>query len=427
MHDYTLAPAFLDNVDELQFAWAGLTLIEHGDSYSWSYFPVYPRVTLLAAFGTTFPMVHHWLDHPPGFSLVVGGLAWLMGDRNLLDVTAQQIRLLPVVSATLSILLAYVLGSRVLGPAPALIGALLLATAPGAVLFSRQVEPECLLAPMLLGALIACNALLEGRRRRAFLGLLLALSLLAPLLKVPGVAVGGISATILLAGGRWRLALAALAAAGLGLLAYLAYGAWVDWHLFVKVFAAQAENRVGVMPAFDFIAAAAGVNRRLRDGWWLLGWIGVGLWLARGRRSPRELMLAWPVVAYALAMMVLAGEALIAQYGWYRIVLYPHIHLAAGYLAWRAVVEPTLGRLGLVLALGGATAAQLSLGRPWLPSPVLLAGLLVVVLAPAAIAAWRPEPGWRRRAQVVAGLAVAAIVVLNAVQSFNLADIFTQL
>jgi hypothetical protein len=372
-------------------------------------------VTSFSIYGTRFPMVHHWMDHPPGFGLVVGGLAWLFGDRQLTDVTAGQIRLLPVVSGSLSIVLAYVLGSRVLGAAPALVGALLLATAPGAVLLSRQVEPECLLAPMLLGVLIACQRLLDGSRHRAYVALLLALALLAPLLKVPGVALGGIAAAILLAGGRWRLALAVLSAAVLGLLGYVAYGAWVDWPLFVRVFQAQARNRVGVMAAFEFIADAAGVNRRLRDGWWLLGWIGAGLWLVRGRRSPRELLLAWPLAAYALTMAVLAGEILTSQYGWYRIILYPEIHLAAGYLVWQAVSAPTLGRLGLVLA------------RPWVPDPVLLAALLGVVLVPVVLAAWRPEPRWRRLAQVVAGLALAALIGLNSVQSFFLSDIFTRL
>jgi hypothetical protein len=427
LHDYTLAPGFLDNADELQFAWAGLTLITSGDSYSWSYFPAYPHVTALPAYGTSFPMVHHWLDHPPGFSLVVGGLAWLFGDRQLLDVTAGQIRLLPIATGSLSIVLAYVLGSRVLGAAPALIGALLLATAPGAVLLSRQVEPECLLAPMLLGVLIVCQRLLDGGPHRALVLLLLALALTAPLLKVPGVALGGIAAAILLVAGRWRLAIAVLGAAAVGLLAYVAYGAWVDWPLFVKIFQLQERNRTGVLPAFDFIADAAGVNRRLRDGWWLLGWIGVGLWLVRGRRSPRELLLAWPLAAYALTIAVMAGEIQTAQYGWYRVILYPEIHLAAGYLVWQAVSRPTLGRLGLVLALGGATAAEFSLGRPWVPHPVLLGALLVAVLLPVLLAAWRPEPGWRRLAQVVAGLALAAIVGLNSVESFFLSDIFSRL
>jgi hypothetical protein len=61
------------------------------------------------------------------------------------------------------------------------------------------------------------------------------------------------------------------------------------------------------------------------------------------------------------------------------------------------------------------------------PHPVLLGALLVAVLLPVLLAAWRPEPGWRRLAQVVAGLALAAIVGLNSVESFFLSDIFSRL
>jgi hypothetical protein len=246
-------------------------------------------------------------------------------------------------------------------------------------------------------------------------------------LKVPGLAVGGIAAVALLASGRWRLALAAAGAAVAGLLAYVLYGALVDWQLFLRILQLQGNNRVGVMSAFNFIADAAGVNRRLRDGWWLLGWIGVGVWLAAGRRAREQLVLAWPVVAYALAMMVLAGEVLTGQYGWYRIILYPLVYLAAGNLAWRAIVAPSLAGLGVVLALGGATAAQWSLGRPWVPNAVLLAVLIAGVLLPAAIAGWRRERDWTRFAQAVAAIGMGALLLLNTVQSWDLANIFTQL
>ncbi|MEP7105440.1 MAG: hypothetical protein ABI838_06315, partial [Chloroflexota bacterium] len=36
LHDSGLAPGLPDNADELQFAWAGLNLIAHGDAVSWS-------------------------------------------------------------------------------------------------------------------------------------------------------------------------------------------------------------------------------------------------------------------------------------------------------------------------------------------------------------------------------------------------------
>src|SRR5438309_2492716 len=57
LHDSGIAPALVDNADELQFAWAGLNLIAHGDAISWSYFPAYPSAGVLHAYGQTYPLV----------------------------------------------------------------------------------------------------------------------------------------------------------------------------------------------------------------------------------------------------------------------------------------------------------------------------------------------------------------------------------
>jgi hypothetical protein len=422
-------PGITDNADELQFTWAGLNLIEHADAYTWSYFPAYPSHTTFEAFGTGYPMVHHWLDHPPLFALVMGGWAWLLGTREMAAVDPAQIRLLPVAFSLAALLLAYLLGRRVLGSGPALAAGLLLATSPAAVLLSRQAEPESLQAPLLLGALLLVARRLDGTCGRFWVVGLALISFAAPLLKVSGVAVGGACAVVLLARGYWKAAVVAAGAAALGLLAYAAYGWAVDWPLFLRVVAEQNANRVGVMSGFDFIAEPAGVNRRLRDGWWLLGWIGIGLWML-ARRGRRELLLAWPAAAYVATMVVLAGERQVEQYGWYKVILYPEVYLAAGFLLWWAAASPSLSRLALVLSLGGATATQLWLNgaQPWIPNPVLAVALMGAVLLPAALAAWPRAGAWAPGlARGVAAAAAAVLLLGNVAESARLESILTRL
>jgi hypothetical protein len=181
------------------------------------------------------------------------------------------------------------------------------------------------------------------------------------------------------------------------------------------------------MSAFDFITAPTGVNRTLRDGWWILGWIGLGM-LAVGRLRRRELYLVWPAAAYAVVMLLMAGEKLIEHYGWYKGMVYPEIYVAAGWLTWEAVSRRSLGLLTLLLALGGATATNWwlgGIGRTWVPDPVTLAALLAVVLLPAALLRWRASDS---RVQVWArGAAFAALAVMllgNAVESFYLDHVF---
>lgn len=414
--DYGAAPLFTDNADEIQFSWAGLNLLSHGDAYTWSYFPVYPRGGVVHAYGTSFPMVHHWLDHPPGFSLLLGGWLWLIGSRDMLTLTPERVRFLPVLFAAATIPLGYLLVRRALGGWPALAGALLLATAPGAVLLSRQAEPESVLAPLLLAATLLADSLVHCERfalPRWQVALLLAVALLSPTFKITGLAVGGIATVILASGGRRWVAAATLAATAAGGLVYPLYGALVDWQLFSSVVHEQSLNRIGVLAGYEFIAAPAGINRPLHDGWWLLGWIALGGLLLFVRRSRAQLLLAWPAFAYVLVIALLAGEELTSRYGWYRLILVPQVMLAAGALSWTAASSPAVGRLAAVLALGGATATNWLFGGDsasgWVVDPILGAVLLGLVLVPAALV---ELPRFARHRSVAQGLAAAAVGLL---------------
>lgn len=430
LHDFTAAPLFTDNSDEVQFTWAGMNLIQHGDPITWSYFPGYRGYTMLHANGTTYPLVHHWMDHPPLFSYLMGAWALLTGARQMADVTAGQVRVLPVLFSTLAILLVYLLGRRFLRPLPALVGAALLATAPAAVLLSRQAEPEALQAVLLLCALLLTLRLGERRGGGWMVAALLACCAAAPLAKVSGFAVAAICGVILLAEGRWRLAGATVGAGLAGLAGFVVYGAIVDWQLFVHIWTQQVGNRLGVMSGFDFITFATGVNRRLRDGWWILGWIGLGL-LAAGHLRRRELYLVWPAAAFAATMLVMAGGQQVEQYGWYKVMIYPEVYLAAGWLAWVAVARRSLALLTILLVLGGATATNWwlgGIGRSWVPNPVLLVLLMLAVLAPAALGIWRRSDPAVRTWGLAAGSAALTIFVLgNVVESFYLAEIFDRL
>jgi hypothetical protein len=150
---------------------------------------------------------------------------------------------------------------------------------------------------------------------------------------------------------------------------------------------------------------------------------------SRGAR--RELFLVWPAAAYVMTMLVLAGERQVEQYGWYRVIIYPELYLAAGWLAWEAVRRRSLALLTLLLVLGGATATNWWLGGPdlgWVPNPLLLAVLVAAVLFPAALVLWRAhEPRPRQIAVGVAGAALALIVVGNIVESWRLDLIFVHM
>ena len=431
LHDYTSAPLFTDTADELQFTWAGLNLILHGDPITWSLpFVGYSSYTPFDAFGAHFTLVHHYLEHPPLFSLLMGGWVWLLGDRSMSETVAAQVRIPPIIFSSLCVLLAYLLGRRLLGRRPALIGAALLAVTPAAILFGRVAETESLIAVLLLTSLILTLRLTDGRAGTWTVAALLGCALAAPLAKLSGVAVGSICAAILLMDGRWRLALASVgvAAAAVGL--FVLYGAILDWHNFLLGFQSQSGNRSGVLAGLDFITAPAGMNRRLRDGWWILGWIGVAAVCLTGSRR-RQLYIAWPAAAYAATMMVMVGEPQAAQFGWYKWAVYPEVYLAAGWLVYEAVRQRSLPLLTVVLVLGFATATNWWLGgldQAWVPSPYLLVVILAAFLAPIALAGWWKEDATLNRVAGYAALAALALMLLGStVEGFFIERLFLRL
>jgi hypothetical protein len=336
----------------------------------------------------------------------------------------------PILFSVVAILLTYMLGRQLLAAWPSLVAAALLATAPGAILLAREVEPETLHAVLLLASLLLTLRIARGSTGGWSVAALLAFSLAAPLAKVTGFAIAGTCAVILVAEGHWRIGAATVVAGLGGLLLFVLYGAIVDWRLFVLIWTHQTANRNGVMAGFDFITAMSGVNRSLRDGWWILGWIGLGV-LAAVRTRRRELYLVWPAAAYAAVMLVTAGGRQVDQYGWYKVIVYPEIYLAAGWLTWVAVRRPSLALLTLLLTLGGATATNWwlgGLGQWWVPNPVVLTLLLLSVLAPAALAMWRRrQPQLLTWARAVAVGALAVMLLGNAVESFYLDRIFERM
>ncbi|MGI8609972.1 MAG: glycosyltransferase family 39 protein [Candidatus Dormibacteria bacterium] len=430
LNQYTLAPLPADNQDEVDWTWAGLGILTRGVPYGWSNLHAYGERISVAANGTTFEVAHPFLDHPPLFSIIVGLAAWLQGARQLGDVTISMVRPVPITLGVAALFLTYLLGRRLVGPPAAMAGTVLLATAPAAVLVQRQVEAESLLAPLFLLALIALHRRLSGDLRSRWVAVLLTCCLLAPLAKVSGVAIAGGLAAVLIAAGRWRLAVLTAGAGLLGIAGYFAYGIAYNADLFFKVLAESETHRYGVMGVYQFITASSGPSgavRHLRDGWWLLGWLGVGAAVGRVRNLGQDLLL-WPLAAYAVVIM-LAAEG-VQDYGWFRVAVYPLVYILAGWLTWVAISRPSALGLVAMIALGGATATTALFGDEgrWAPSAFVLLAGLVVAVAPALLTGAYPSS--RRLSQVaraVAGLALILVVAANVATSAQLDRLYFHL
>ena len=328
LHGYTSYPRFGANEDEVAWAWLGQSLWLYHWPASWSYLPEHLPVTAVATSqGVYLPWVSPWLDHPPLFGLLVGGAALLAGEHTPAEVGPSAIRLVPILLSILSGWLLYVLAARHLGRATALVALAVFCLSPWMISASRLVESEWLLAPMLLGVLV-----LASHRGRLPTALLLALCVLAPLVKVPGVIVGAAAAVALLTERRWAVAPLALLGAPIGIGLFAAYGAAVDWHQFVLVWQAQAARHTNLTAGREFLFSGdAGLWNFVpfKDPFWTVGMVGLAVMLLR-RPLGTESRIPFAFAGYALLMTLTAGVEGAQYYDWYRFAVDPLVCIGVG-------------------------------------------------------------------------------------------------
>jgi hypothetical protein len=366
------------------------------------------------------PLAHPYLDAPPLFAWIAGAAAWLDGDRTLTDTIHDPgPRLVGIALAVVAAALAFALGRRVLGLAPALVGLFLFAVSPAPVVLGRLLAAEQLLAVLLLASLLAVYQLRRVPGDRRWQAVLVACCLLAPLAKAPGLAVGASAAILLASRRQFRLAGWAAGAAVAGQLLVLAYSATQDWHAYTEVTRLRG-MQLSAFTGYRFIAASFGFdNQQMFDGWWLLGWLGLAELLGR-RRGDWDLLTV-PAVVYLVAVLGMTADYS-GSYGWYRLTIFPLVYLSAGRFLWRAVAEPSVPRLALAAVLGLATLANFAAPFHFTPTPLILGAVIAVAVLPGLVAF--VSPSWRREAVAAAFTLLVLLLPVSVLEVFSLSSIF---
>jgi 4-amino-4-deoxy-L-arabinose transferase-like glycosyltransferase len=422
LFQYQSIPHPAPNPDEWNWMWFGLSQLEGKPATGWTLFwTAYPPANVVPPPPPFYePLAHPYLDAPPLFAWIAGAAAWLNGDRTLTDTIHDPgPRLVGIALAVIAAALAFALGRRVLGVAPALVGLFLFAVAPASVVLGRLVAAEQLLAVLLLASLLAVYQLRRAPGDRRWLLVLVACCLLAPLAKAPGLAVGASAAILLLSRRQFRLAAFAVGAALGGQALVLIYSATQDWHTYTEL-ARLRGLHLSALTGYRFIAASMGFdNQQMFDGWWLLGWLSLAELFSR-RHGDWDLLTV-PAIVYLVAIVGMTADYS-GSYGWYRLTVFPIVYLAAGRFLWRAAAEPSVPRLALSALLGLATLANFAAPLQFKPTPLILGAVIAVAVLPG-LASF-VSPSWRREAT---GAALALLVLLlpvSVIEVLSLSAIF---
>ncbi len=318
---------FLNN-DEKSWLFNGTSLLSEGEPASWTIF--WDREGVVSRMCNT--VVVPYLAHPPLFSLLIGGWANIVGETDWCDINWGLIRLPMWLISGLTLWLTFWLMLQVGGKRMAVFSLAAFTFFPSHVVASRIVAAEHFIALLMLAAMAGWQkyeTIKTKKQKRLIVGLLLLVSIIAPLAKLTGLVVPGM--LILTAGFRrryrmmWSLCGAVIVMIGL----YLAYNYYYGWDIFV----ATMRNLHGVAYTFsNFWSIFTYLNigyLDMLDPAIIVGLIGLIVWLSQGEDHRIKVMVLASLLVLSWLFLYVAPPQL---YGWYKYTLYPLIAMGLGYV-----------------------------------------------------------------------------------------------
>lgn len=423
--DYDRLPPFGETRDEFFYPWAGISFLKTGVPTSWSPFGGYISEQKVRLWGVDFRLVSPWLEKPPLYSLLTGGLSLLAGQEEFGEVRLTTIRLVPIVLNTLAILLVGLLGARLFDRAVGLIASILYATIPTIVMANRLSITENLLIPVVLFTLWVY----VSDKKRSWHPYAIGAGCAAALLTKQIGVVLPVSILILefyRKNYRTLIIIGGLTFLGgiIHPLMALYYNSWELYTSLLKQY--QDAHALGVPQAIANLFLHPGIGHKEKifvDGSMLAGYIllfSAPLWVLKDTNFKRSAFLLFPL-GYLVLFTLLVGNR--TWYGWHLFPLYPFLTLLLAKVfidLWR---EPDLFRyLALFVVLSFSSARFLILlalpqfETRW-PTPIGL--LLGISLVP-----WIPIFKHLRLHRLVFGALFTIYLAINVYTVINLDKIY---
>ncbi len=345
LHHYTEYPQRGATSDEYTYAFLGLSLLREKLPISWSYFS-YPKQYDVTINGTHFPLVFPYFDHPPLAGIITGGWALLRGEDTFMKVSLATIRLVPIVSTSISAFLLFFLAKNLYGTQVGLWSLVIYSIVPLFVVSHRVAVSENILTALFLAALLVYTKM---KRRFTAKGLFF-LSLLSGIsfwTKESGLAVF-VSLFILLWQDRVKVQTLVRFTAPFFCLVmfYVIYGSLYDGALFWEIISIQSNRDIGPQTLWYLLSTPITINKIYQDGWYYFGFISAIslLW------DRRHANITLPFFTYLILLVLTLTKE--GQSGWYLIPLFPFLAIAAGYSIVTSIEKRSLYFLMFLLFIG---------------------------------------------------------------------------
>lgn len=395
LHNYDKIPGPA-HAEELLYSWSGIFLIETGTPQSWSTLDYPERAKVFDGIvgdrhNLFLPakLYRPWLDEPPLYSLMSGGIAHLYGDDRNKVLPVSHTRVPSVIASLFTMIMVFATTNRFFGYWPGILAMTIYGTSQIFVFGSRLSVPENIIALAVVTGLWSAKSYLNKPNTRDALVWGLTSALLG-LMKPTGFFMAPLWVFLAIMRRRWMDALVIVTTTLLGIGLFIYYGYSFDWGIFKTIVSIQGSRFAGwsglgyilTSPAYDVFTT--------HDGWYIFATFASIFYIFKRQKSKSiwvTSMFFWYWVIVGL-LSGTEGDLL----PWYRYPTFPVMAMFGGLMLYDLIKKADFFSTSIVLGLMLSSRFFLmNAFRPTTPPNVFRIVFALAVLPSLAFYIWRKK------------------------------------
>lgn len=336
----------MGHLEEYAYSWLGIHLIESDIPRSWSPTGEFPSQDISFSGKVVnynaelnVDILSPWLDLPPLYGLLSGGVAHLYGADKWTILPASYIRLPALFFAFATTIILFLLAKNLFGFWVGLFATTIYSLTPTFVFGQRLSVAENGITFFYILVIYFTFLYLE-KQKWYLLSLLPIFIGLAGLMKPTGFLIVFFIMFLLLKDKLWKQAVFVFLGVFWFIGMLLAYGAAVDWNLFSQIYLLQGSRPIGFL-GLPFLLTSPGYTIEFfYDGWYIFSLFAV-IYLAITQFANKNVRLICLAFIFWAMVVVFSGgqtDTLL----WYHFPFFPFLATSAAVLLFEIIQQPNL-------------------------------------------------------------------------------------
>ncbi len=395
----------MGHLEEYAYSWMGIHLIETGVPKTWSPTGKFP-VQDIAFSGKiqdynaelNVDILSPWLDLPPLYGLLSGGAAHLYGANKWSILPASYIRLPALFFAFLTTLILFLLTKKLFGFWSAMMATTIYSLTPLFVFGQRLSVAENGITFFYILVIYLIILYIEKQKwyLLSFIPILIGL---AGLMKQTGFLIVFFIIFLLIKNKLWKEAVFVLLGVSWFVGILFAYGAAVDWNLFLQINLQQGNRPVGFL-GLPFLLSSPGYSIEfLYDGWYIFS-LFAAIYLGIAKFADKYFQLiSLAFIFWAMVVVFSGGQT--DTLLWYHYPLFPFLSIAAALLLSKIIKQPNL--ITTILVVGLLLSGRSFLSNEFKPQiePAKFRLIITALISPAILYFLFKKPIFQKLTKIV--------------------------